>query len=102
GRERAIAQQAQHDAADRTGGADDGHAQPGHENSPNGRSTCTVSLPDSSNAACSARTASGTRSPAMTQEILIGEVEIILMLMSSAPRVEKTFAATPGCVRIPA
>ena len=36
----------------------------------------------SPNASCSARTASGTRSAAITQEILIGEVEIISMLIS--------------------
>ena len=34
-------------------------------------------------ASCSARTASGTRSAAITQEILIGDVEIISMLISS-------------------
>ena len=38
----------------------------------------------------------------MTQEILIGEVEIISMLMAPSPRVSKTLAATPGCERMPA
>ena len=38
----------------------------------------------------------------ITQEILIGEVEIISMLMSSPARVSNTWAATPGCERIPA
>ena len=31
-----------------------------------------------------------------TQEILIGDVEIISMLIPWSPRVEKTLAATPG------
>ena len=33
----------------------------------------------------------------MTQEIRIGDVEIISMLMPSSPRTVKTLAATPGC-----
>ncbi len=57
--------------------------------------------PDSSKAACSARTASGTRSPRTTHEILIGDVEIISMLIPSSPSMEKTLAATPGCVFMP-
>ena len=47
-------------------------------------------------------TASGTRSAEMTHEILIGEVEIISMLIPSAPSTSKTLAATPGCERMPA
>ena len=47
-------------------------------------------------------TAAGTWSAAITQEILIGEVEIISMLIPFSPRVWKTFAATPGWLRIPA
>ena len=38
----------------------------------------------------------------MTQEILIGEVEIISMLIRSSPSTSKTLAATPGCERMPA
>ena len=71
-------------------------------NSPNGCSGRIVSGPDSSNAACSERTACLSWSPAMTHEILIGDVEIISMLMPSSPSVAKTFAATPGCDFIPA
>ena len=56
----------------------------------------------SSKASCSARTASGTRSAEITHEILIGEVEIISMLIPSPPRTSKTLAATPGCERMPA
>src|SRR4051794_11332529 len=37
-----------------------------------------------------------------TQEILIGDVEIISMLMPWSPSVEKTLAATPGCDFMPA
>ena len=37
-----------------------------------------------------------------TQEILIGEVEIISMLMPRSPSVANTLAATPGWERIPA
>ena len=64
-------------------------------------SRSTSSLP-SSNASCSARTASDTRSAAITQEILIGEVEIISMLISCSPSVWNTLAATPGWLRMPA
>ena len=38
----------------------------------------------------------------MTQEILIGEVEIISMLIPSPPSTSKTLAATPGWERMPA
>ena len=61
----------------------------------------TASSP-SSNASWSALTASGTRSAAITQEILIGEVEIISMLIPFSPRVAKDLrgdarvAAHPG------
>src|SRR5207253_1137239 len=96
-RKAALAQQTQHDRADRARGADDRNAQIGaHANSPNGRSGRIVSGPDSSKAVCSARTAAGTCPPAMTHEILIGEVAIISMFTPSAPRTVKTFAATPG------
>ena len=44
----------------------------------------------------------GDLSAAITQEILIGEVEIISMLIPASPRVWKTFAATPGWLRMPA
>ncbi len=47
---------------------------------PVGSSLRTASAP-SSNASCSAFTASGTRSSAITQEILIGDVAIISMLI---------------------
>ncbi len=50
----------------------------------------------------SALTASAIRSEEITQEILIGEVEIISMLIPSSPRTRKTCAATPGWLRIPA
>ena len=38
----------------------------------------------------------------MTHEILIGEVEIISMLIPSPPSTSKTLAATPGWERMPA
>ena len=66
-----------------------------------GSSGRTASAP-SSNASCSALTASGTRSAEITQEILIGEVEIISMLIPSPPSTSKTLAATPGWERMPA
>ena len=68
---------------------------------PVGSSGLIASSP-SSNASCSALTASGTRSAEITQEILIGEVEIISMLIPSPPSTSKTLAATPGCERMPA
>src|SRR4051794_35848337 len=98
--ERAPLEQAAHDAAHGSGGTDD--REPHDENCPKGCSGRIVSNPDSSKAECSARTASGTRSPRMTQEMRMGDVEIISMLMSLEPRVVKTLAATPGCVFIPA
>ena len=45
--------------------------------------------PDSSNAACSARTASARARRGSTHEILIGEVEIISMLIPSSPSVRE-------------
>ena len=69
--------------------------------SANGSSATIVPSP-SPNAACRPRTASGTRSPEITQEILIGDVEIISMLMPASPSTVKTVAATPGWLRIPA
>ncbi len=67
-----------------------------------GYSARIVSGPESSKAACSARTTDSTRSRGMMQEILIGEVEIMSMLRSSAASTLNTFAATPGCERMPA
>src|SRR4029079_2624888 len=105
-RERPLAQQAQHHGADLPCGGDDGRAvavgRCHDANSPNGCSGRIVPSPESSNALCSALTASGTRSPGTTQEIRSGEVEIIMMLIALSPSVVKTFAATPGCVFIPA
>src|SRR3954451_21722758 len=104
--ERPLAQQAQHDAADLPGRADDGDAvavaRRHAATSPNGCSGRIVPSPESSNAVWSALTASGTRSPGTTQEMRIGEVEIISMLMPLSPSVVNTFAATPGWVFIPA
>src|SRR3954467_4414085 len=104
--ERPLAQEAQHDAANLPGRADDGDAVAvagGHAaNSPNGCSGRIVPSPESSNAVWSALTASGTRSPGTTQEMRIGEVEIISMLMPLSPSVVNTLAATPGWVFIPA
>ena len=104
GGEAALAQLAQHDGADGARGADDGDAVAAHRApapAPNGCSAPMSSAP-SSNASCSARTAPATCSAVTTQEILIGEVEIISMLIPSSPSVEKTLAATPGCDLIPA
>src|SRR4029078_6146241 len=102
-----LAQQPQHHRADLAGGADDSEAVsvlPGRHaaNSPKGCSGRMVPSPESSNAVCRALTASGTRSPGTTQEMRIGEVEIISMLMPLSPRVVNTLAATPGWVFIPA
>src|SRR6202030_3993480 len=71
----------EHDPPDRPGRPDDRHPRMGaHRASPNGFSATIVPSPARPNAACSPRTASGTLSPAITHEILIGEVEIISML----------------------
>ena len=58
--------------------------------------------PESSKALCRALTARSTRSRSITQEILIGEVEIMSMFTPSSASTAKTFAATPGWERIPA
>ncbi len=68
---------------------------------PVGSSRRTASSPRS-NAWCRAFTAAGTSAASITQEILIGEVEIISMLIPLSPSIWKTFAATPGWLRIPA
>jgi len=47
---------------------------------PDGRSGRIVSVPDSSKGGVQRANGAGTASPAMTQEILIGDVEIISML----------------------
>ena len=88
---------------DDAGGADDGDSiSAAHLAScPIGRSRWT-SARLSWNAACSAWTAFGTASERITHEILIGEVEIISMLIPSSASVSNTVAATPGCDRIPA
>ena len=93
----ALAQQLEHRRADDAGGADDGDPQPAaHRAScPIGRSRWT-SARLSWNARVSACTASGTASERITHEILIGEVEIISMLISSSASVSNTCAATPG------
>ena len=59
-------------------------------------SSPTVPGPDSSKALCSACTARSTRSRAITQEILIGDVEIMSMFTPSPASTAKTLAATPG------
>ena len=64
-------------------------------------SGCTASAP-SSNAVCSSRTASSTSSSRTTQEILIGEVEIISMFTPASPSAVNALAATPGWLFIPA
>ena len=51
---------------------------------------------------CSSRTAVSTASSRTTQEILIGEVEIISMLTPASPRARKVVCATPGWLFIPA
>src|SRR5918999_695439 len=61
----------------------------------------TASAP-SSKAVCSWRTAVSTCSSRTTQEILIGEVEIISMLTSASPSTVRARAATPGWLFIPA
>src|SRR4051812_21051835 len=102
GGEPAGPEQLQEVLADGAGGADDGHAQAAHAIAPpKGRSARIASGP-SSKAAWRQRTASGTRSAVMTQEILMGEVEIISMLISCSPSVRKTVAATPGWLFMPA
>src|SRR3954453_3264478 len=97
-REVALAQLLEQDRPHGARGAHDGDAEAHGLNGCSGR---TSSAP-SSKVWCRARTAGGTRSARPTQEILIGEVEIISMLISSLPRVANTFAATPGCDFIPA
>src|SRR5215204_2400361 len=100
----ALPQLLAHDRADGARGADDGDAVLAHTRAPwdpKGCSASTWSAP-SSKAWCSARTARSTASALTTQEILIGEVEIISMLIPSSPRVEKTLAATPGWDFMPA
>ena len=103
-REAARGEHLEHDPPDGAGRADDGDARPAAliAAPPNGSSAMIVSSPSSPNAACSPRTASGTRSPSITQEILIGEVEIISMLMPASPSTVNTVAATPGWLRMPA
>ena len=61
-----------------------------------------VGPPDSSKAACRARTASSAASARIMHEILIDEVEIISILMPEAASVSKVRAVTPGWVFIPA
>src|SRR6202042_3254060 len=98
GRERTLIEHREHDPTDCPGGSDypDSH----RASLLNGSGSIAPS--PRSNALCSARTACGTKSALITHEILIGDVEIISMLMSSAASVSNTFAATPGCERIPA
>src|SRR5262249_35867942 len=66
-----LAREAAHDGAHGTGGSDDGDTH-GYEKGPKGSSGRIESSPDRLNALCSARTASGTRSPGTTQEMRIG------------------------------
>ena len=61
----------------------------------NGCSGTIVSGPDSSNASCNARTTVSTCSRGITQEILIGEVEIISMFRPWAARTPNTLARRP-------
>src|SRR5919112_2633173 len=102
--EAALAQLLAHDRADGARGAHDCDAVLAHTRAPWGPKGCSASTwsAPSSKAVCSARTARSTSSAPITQEILIGEVEIISMLMPSSPSVEKTRAATPGWDFIPA
>ena len=74
-----LAREAAHDGAHGTGGSDDGdfHQLKG----PKGSSGRIESSPERLKAECRARTASGTRSPGTTQEMRIGLVEIISMLI---------------------
>ena len=98
-------QDAAHRAAHDAGGADDGQAQAAagsSERAPVGVLVHGDCLRRGRNASCSARTASSTRSLAMTQQILIGEVLIMSRLMPRSARVWNMRAATPGCVRMPA
>src|ERR1019366_69666 len=67
-----------------------------------GYSGIEVPGPESSNALCSTCTARGTRARSITQEILIGEVEIISMFTPSSASTSNTLAATPGFERMPA
>src|SRR5215212_6842979 len=109
-REPALGQHLEDRRADGAGGAEDADAIAGvvaHEltvgrcSAPVGSSLRIASSP-SSNAVWSASTACGTWSARITQEILIGEVEIISMLILFSPSTRKTLAATPGWLRIPA
>ncbi len=56
----------------------------------------------SSNAACTARTASGICEREITHESLIGDVEIMRRLIWLSASVRNILAATPGCERMPA
>src|ERR687895_224295 len=98
GRERALAHDAEDRRAHGAGGAYDGDP---HASGTLGRwspatsSGRTASAP-SSKAVCSWRTAVSTCSSRTTQEILIGEVEIISMLTSASPSTVSARPATPG------
>ena len=100
GGEVALGEDLEERRADGAGGADDpdsvslrrSKGEPAISSSPVGRcspvgsSSRTASAP-SSKALCSALTAVGTSSASITQEILIGEVEIISMLILCSPSV---------------
>src|SRR5664279_2560452 len=119
-REVALGQQREHRPAHGAGGANDSHAHAAGSASARmlalrvhggarviqlrHRGPCSGSMPPSpsSKAACRERTAWGTWSARMMHEILIGEVEIISMLMFWVANVSKTLKATPGCERMPA
>ena len=81
---------------DRAGGADDGDTQAELIAPSSDRARAGPRRRRGSNALCSARTAWGTASARITHEILIGDVEIISMLMPSSASVSNTLAATPG------
>ena len=89
----ALAQLLEHHGADGAGGAHDGDAQAHGLKGCSGSDVVGAELERLVQRAHRLRRR-GRR--CTTQEILIGEVEIISMLMSSSPSVVNTFAATPG------
>jgi hypothetical protein len=83
------------------------HAGPGKFEQLGGPQSPTPLRPSSyalssSNARCSVRTASSARSAATMQEIRIGDVEIISMLIPSRASASNIVAVTPGFVFMPA
>ena len=97
-REGALAQHLEHRGADGAGGAHDGdphrlrHLRAVHARHVLGQHGVGAEL----ERGVQLRTASSTCSSRTTQEILIGEVEIISMFTPASPRTVNVFAATPG------